>query len=196
MSEFYLYLKMGWEHVLDLNAYDHVLFLAALMVPYLFKDFKRVLLLVSLFTLGHTIALCLSVLKVVEVKASFVEFLIPITIFITALYYLFTARFSKSNRSITFVSGVTLFFGLIHGLGFSNYFKMMVADQPSNVFVPLVSFAIGIEAAQIAVVAVVLCLSFIAQSFLNFSKKEWTLILSAFILGMVTPMLLESNIWN
>lgn len=196
MNEFNLYLKLGLEHVLDVSALDHVLFLAALVIPYLFKDFKKILLLVSLFTLGHTLALFLSVFKIVQVNASFVEFLIPLTIAITALYYVFNSNGSKGKNSISFVAGVTLFFGLIHGLGFSNYFKMMVTDNSFDVIIPLISFALGIEAAQLIVVFIVLCVSYIAQHFLRFSKKEWTLILAAFILGMVTPMFLESEIWK
>ena len=122
MSEFWLYFNIGLKHVLDIDGYDHVLFLIALTVPYAFKDWKRVLILVSIFTLGHTLALLLSVFEVVIIKANLVEFLIPITILITALFHLITAGKSGKKESITFVAFVTLFFGIIHGLGFSNYF--------------------------------------------------------------------------
>ena len=118
MSEFWMYFNIGLKHVLDINAYDHVLFLMALVIPYAFKDWKNVFVLVSLFTIGHTLALLLSVYGIVQIQASLVEFLIPITILITALFHLFTAGKSSKNESITFVAIVTLFFGIIHGLGF------------------------------------------------------------------------------
>jgi len=126
MSEFMIYFKIGLSHVLDIDGYDHVLFLIALTVPYAFKDWKRVLLLATLFTAGHTVALILSVYEVIIIKATLVELLIPLTILVTAAFHLFTAGKSGKKESITFVSFVTLFFGVIHGLGFSNYFKKIL----------------------------------------------------------------------
>ena len=196
MSEFWLYFNIGLQHVLDIDGYDHVLFLLALTVPYAFKDWKRVLILVSLFTLGHTLALMLSVFEVVIIKASLVEFLIPITILITALFHLFTAGKSGKKESITFVAFVTLFFGIIHGLGFSNYFKSILPGEKTDKLVPLLEFALGIEAAQIIVVLIVLLLSFIVQSFFRFSKRDWTLVMSAFVIGVVLPMIIGSDIWR
>jgi hypothetical protein len=196
MSEFWLYFNIGLQHVLDIDGYDHVLFLLALTVPYAFKDWKRVLILVSLFTLGHTLALMLSVFEVIIIKASLVEFLIPITILITALFHLFTAGKSSKKESITFVAFVTLFFGIIHGLGFSNYFKSILPGEKVDKLVPLLEFALGIEAAQIIVVLIVLLLSFIVQSFFRFSKRDWTLVMSAFVIGVVLPMIIGSDIWR
>lgn len=196
MSEFWIYFKIGLEHVLDINGYDHVLFLIALTVPYAFKDWKRVLLLVTIFTIGHTFALLLSVFNIVTVKASLVEFLIPITILITAFFNLFTAGKSSKQESITFVGAVTLFFGVIHGLGFSNYFKSILPGNPSEKVVPLLEFALGIEAAQIIVVICVLILSFIVQTLFRFNKRDFTLVMSAFVIGVVVPMIISSPIWN
>ena len=196
MSEFLTYFNIGLRHVLDINAYDHVLFLIALVTPYAFKDWKRVLILVSLFTLGHTLSLLLSVYGIVIIKTSLIEFLIPITILTTALFHLFTAGKSGKNESITFVAMVTLFFGIIHGLGFSNYFKAILPGSASDKLVPLLEFALGIEAAQLIVVFVVLMISYIVQTFFRFSKRDWTLVMSAFVIGVVLPMILESEIWN
>ena len=196
MSQFWLYLKVGLTHVLDIHAYDHVLFLIALMVPYAFKDWKRIFVLVSLFTLGHTLSLLLSVFGIVSVKASLVEFLIPITILITAVFHLFTAGKSSKNESITFVAVITLFFGIIHGLGFSNYFKTILPGKASDKLLPLLEFALGIECAQIIVVFVVLILAYIVQTFFRFSKRDWALVMSAFIIGVVIPMIIGSEIWN
>ncbi len=196
MSEFWLYFKLGLNHVLDIHAYDHVLFLIALMVPYAFKDWKRVLLLVSLFTIGHTISLMLSVYGVVYINPSLVEFLIPITILVTAGFHLFTAGKSGKKESISFVAIITVFFGIIHGLGFSNYFKTILPGSASDKLLPLLEFALGIEAAQLVVVFIVLILAYVVQTFFRFSKRDWALVMSAFIIGVVLPMILESEIWN
>ncbi|MFN3757162.1 MAG: HupE/UreJ family protein [Flavobacterium sp.] len=196
MSEFWIYFNIGLKHVLDINAYDHVLFLLALTVPYTFKDWKRVLILVTLFTVGHTLALILSVYEVIYIKESLVEFLIPITILITAFFHLFTAGKSAKKESITFVAFVTLFFGIIHGLGFSNYFKSILPGSASEKMLPLLEFALGIETAQIIVVFFALILSYIVQTFFRFSKRDWTLVTSAFVIGVVIPMIIESEIWG
>lgn len=196
MPDFWIYFKIGLQHVLDINGYDHVLFLIALTVPYAFKDWKRVLLLVTIFTIGHTFALLLSVFNILAVKASIVEFLIPITILITAFFNLFTAGKTSKQESITFVAAVTLFFGLIHGLGFSNYFKAILPGNPTDKVVPLFEFALGIEAAQIAVVLAVLILSFMVQTLFRFNKRDFTLVMSAFVIGVVVPMIIQNPIWQ
>jgi len=196
MSQFWIYFQIGLKHVLDLNAYDHVLFLIALAVPFSFKDWKRVVLLVSLFTIGHTLALILSVFGIIAVKVNVVEFLIPITILLTALFNLFTAGKSNKKESINLVFFITLFFGIIHGLGFSNYFKTILGGTPTSKVLPLAEFALGVEAAQIVVVFIVLILSYIVQTVFRFSKRDWTLVMSAFIIGIVVPLIIESEIWN
>ncbi|MBB4801280.1 hypothetical protein HNP37_001319 [Flavobacterium nitrogenifigens] len=196
MSQFWIYFQIGLKHVLDIHAYDHVLFLIALTVPYLFKDWKRIFLLVSLFTIGHTLALILSVYGIIAIKVNIVEFLIPITILITALYHLFTAGKTSKNDGVNLVFFITLFFGIIHGLGFSNYFKTILGGSATSKLLPLGEFALGIEAAQLVVVFVVLVISYIVQTVFRFSKRDWALVMSAFIIGVVVPMIIESPIWN
>ncbi len=196
MSEFWIYFQIGLKHVLDIHAYDHVLFLIALTVPYLFKDWKRILLLVSVFTIGHTLALLLSVFGIIAIKVNIVEFLIPITILITAIFHLFTAGKASKNEGVNLIFMVTLFFGIIHGLGFSNYFKSILGGTPTSKLLPLGEFALGIEAAQLVVVFVVLIISYIVQTVFRFSKRDWALVMSAFIIGVVIPMIIESPIWN
>ncbi|WP_163410106.1 HupE/UreJ family protein [Flavobacterium ajazii] len=196
MSEFWIYFQIGLKHVLDIHAYDHVLFLIALTTPYAFKDWKRILLLVTVFTVGHTLALLLSVFGIIAVKANLVEFLIPITILITAIFNLFTAGKTFKNESLNLVFFLTLFFGIIHGLGFSNYFKTILGGTASSKLLPLGEFALGIEAAQLIVVFIVLIISYIVQTVFRFSKRDWALVMSAFIIGVVIPMIVESPIWN
>lgn len=196
MSEFWIYLQLGLRHVLDLKGYDHMLFLAALMVPYTFKDWKKILLLVSVFTLGHTLALLLSVYKILIIKAEIVEFLIPVTILVTALFGLFTAGKPAKIDNAGATVLITVFFGIIHGLGFSNYFNAILGGSAADKLLPLLEFALGIECAQIIVVLVVLILAYIAQTFLRFSKRDWTLVTSAFVIGVVLPMIATSEIWT
>ena len=195
MSEFWIYFQIGLRHVLDIKAYDHVLFLIALTVPYSFKDWKRVLVLVSLFTAGHTMALVLSVFGLIVAQATLVEFLIPITILTTAIFHLFTAGKSSKQSSISIIGFITLFFGIIHGLGFSNYFKTLLPGKGTDKLLPLLEFAFGIEAAQIIVVLVVLLASYIVQTVFRFSRRDWTLVMASFVIGVVVPMIIESEIW-
>lgn len=195
MSQFWIYFQIGLKHVLDIHSYDHVLFLIALAIPFSFKDWKRIVLLVSLFTIGHTMALLLSVFGIIAIKGSIVELLIPITILITALFNLFTAGKSNKSESINLVFFITLFFGIIHGLGFSTYFKSILGGSATSKLLPLGEFALGIEAAQIVVVFIVLILSYIVQTVFRFSKRDWTLVMSAFIIGVVLPMIIENEIW-
>ena len=196
MSEFWIYFQIGLKHVLDIHAYDHVLFLIALTIPYAFKDWKRVLLLVSVFTIGHTLALLLSVFGIIAIKVNIVEFLIPITILITAFFHLFTAGKASKNESINLIFFVTLFFGIIHGLGFSNYFKTILGGTATSKLLPLGEFALGIETAQLIVVFVVLIISYIVQTVFRFSKRDWALVMSAFIIGVVIPMIVDNPIWK
>lgn len=196
MSEFWIFFEKGLRHILDLSAYDHILFLIALTIPYAFKDWKRLLLLVTIFTVGHTLALMLSVFGVVIIKGNLIEFLIPITILIIAFFNLFTAGKSSKQESISIIGFVTLFFGIIHGLSFAGYFKTIVGGSPQSKLLPLSEFSLGIETSQIIVVFIVLILSYIVQTFFRFSKRDWTLVMSAFVIGVVLPMIIQNEIWN
>lgn len=196
MSEFWVYFQIGLHHVLDIQAYDHVLFLMALVLPFTFKDWKKIILSVTLFTLGHTTALIFSVYQIVIVRASYVEFLIPITILLTAIYNLGTLGKSHKKGKINWTFLITLFFGVIHGLGFSNYFNSLLGGSSSSKLVPLLEFALGIEAAQLAVVVTVLILAYSIQTLFKYTRRDWILVGSAFIIGLVLPMIIESEIWN
>lgn len=196
MSEFWIYFEIGLRHILNQFAYDHILFLIALIVPYTFKDWKRLLLLVSVFAVGHTLSMLLSVFGMIVIRGNLVEFLIPITILIVAVFHLFTAGKSSKNQSISMVVFVTLFFGVIHGLGFASYFKSVLGGVPQSKLLPIAEFALGIEVSQIVVVFVVLILSYIVQTFFRFSKRDWALVMSSFVIGVVLPMIIQNEIWN
>jgi len=190
MEQLKLFFELGLTHVLDINGYDHVLFLVVLAAPYLFSNWKKVLFLVTVFTVGHSISLILSSYKFVSVNSDLVEFVIPVTIAITALFNIITSGKIVQKTKIGLLFFITLLFGVIHGLGFSNYFKMIVGSADYK-FIPLIEFALGVELAQVIVVVVVLLLSSAAQNILNISKKDWVLVLSSVTLGLVIPMLLS-----
>jgi len=190
MEQLKLFFELGLTHVLDINGYDHVLFLVVLAAPYLFSNWKKVLFLVTVFTVGHSISLILSSYKFVSVNSDLVEFVIPVTIAITALFNIITSGKIVQKTKIGLLFFITLLFGIIHGLGFSNYFKMIVGSADYK-FIPLIEFALGVELAQVIVVVVVLLLSSAAQNILNISKKDWVLVLSSVTLGLVIPMLLS-----
>jgi hypothetical protein len=195
MSQFLIYFQLGLKHILDIYSYDHVLFLIALSVPFSFKDWQRILLLVTLFTLGHSMSLLLVIFGIVAIKVSVVEMLIPITILITALFNLFTAGKTNKKESINLIFFITLFFGIIHGLGFSSYFKTILGGSTTSKLLQISEFSLGIEVGQLVVIFVTLILSYIVQTFFRFSKRDWTLVMSAFIIGVVLPMILENEIW-
>ena len=192
LENFWFNVQYGINHVLDIKAYDHVLFLIVLTVPYLFKDWKRVLLLVTLFTLGHTLSLILAVYGVVTVKAALVEFLIPITILVVALFNVFTSGKGAQKEKIGVLFLSTLFFGLIHGLGFAHEFRILLNDSDSKLIL-LLEFALGIELAQIIIVIVVLLLGYIMQTIFRFNKRDWIIVISAIVVGLVIPMILNSE---
>ena len=190
MSDFLLYLKLGLTHVLDWQAYDHILFLIVLVTAYNFSNWKPIFILVSLFTIGHTVSLLLVNYSVVTISSKWVEFLIPVTILVAAFYNLLTSGKNNRSEKVGLFYVITIFFGLVHGFGFATYYKMI---NGGNGILPLLEFAIGIELAQIIVVTIVLIFNFIFQSILRFNKKDWVLVVSSIVIGLVIPML--QNNW-
>ncbi|ALJ05330.1 HupE / UreJ protein [Pseudalgibacter alginicilyticus] len=192
LENFWFNVEYGVNHVLDINAYDHVLFLIVLTIPYMFKDWKRVLLLVTMFTFGHTLSLVLAAYGVVNVDGSLVEFLIPVTIMIVALFNVFTSGKGAQKERVGVLFFSTLFFGLIHGLGFAREFQMLVGKSDNKLLV-LLEFALGIELAQIIIVFMVLFLAYIVQTIFRFSKRDWIMVISSVVVGLVIPMIIESD---
>jgi hypothetical protein len=190
MSDFWLYLKLGLTHVLDWQAYDHILFLIVLVAAYNFSNWKRIFILVSLFTIGHTASLLLANYSVVAVSSKWIEFLIPVTILVAAVYNLFASGKINRSEKATLFYVITVFFGLIHGFGFATYYKMINGGYE---ILPLLEFALGIEFAQLTIVTIVLILSFIFQSIFRFNKRDWVLVVSSIVIGVVIPML--QNNW-
>ena len=184
---------MGLTHVLDLKAYDHILFLIVLAVVFSFNQWKKVLWLVTLFTLGHSVTLALSAYGILKIRMDLIEFLIPATFFITGVMNVLTAKKSSTGKeNINLIFAVL--FGLIHGLGFSNYFKMMVGREEDKLF-PLIEFALGIEAAQIIIVLGILIIGTILQNFFRVTRRDWVLICSSIVIGFSIQMMIDRVFW-
>ncbi|WP_445757245.1 HupE/UreJ family protein [Polaribacter sp.] len=193
MDDFMLYLEMGLYHVIDLKAYDHVLFLIVLAVVFSFTQWKKLLWLVTLFTIGHSVSLSLSAYEIVKIKIELIEFLIPVTIFITGATNIFnTKKISKTKDNVNLI--FALFFGLIHGLGFSNYFRGMIGKEEDK-FLPLVEFALGIELAQIIIVIGILILGVLLESVAKVSKRDWIVVTSSIVVGFSIQMMLDRVFW-
>ena len=193
MENFILYFKMGLYHVLDFSAYDHILFLIVLAVVFSFYQWKKVLWLVTLFTIGHSLTLGLSAYGVLKLRMDIIEFLIPLTIFITGWINILSAKkrgVGEGNINLI----LALFFGLIHGLGFSNYFKMMVGREEDKLF-PLLEFALGIEVSQISIVLGILILGTLLQYFFRVAKRDWVLVSSSIVIGFSIQMMMDRVFW-
>jgi HupE / UreJ protein len=172
---FDIYLKLGFQHILDLNAYDHILFVMALCAVYSVKDWKKVLVLVTAFTIGHSLTLALSVFNIVRINPSIIELLIPITIIATALFNIFNDE--RKNKSMKVLYVAALFFGLIHGMGFSNYLNALLSEEESPLL-PLLGFNLGVECGQIIVVVISMALSYLFNDILKLSNRYWTVTVS------------------
>ncbi|MUH37295.1 HupE/UreJ family protein [Zobellia amurskyensis] len=191
MQEFVFYIKMGLEHVLDFSAYDHILFLAALAVPFSFKTWKNVVLLATVFTIAHCLSLALSAYGLVTVDVSLVEFLIPVTIMVTAIFNLLYMSKTTTVQNMQGHVLATLVFGLIHGFGFSNYFRMLMAEE-DNKLVPLLGFAAGIEISQVTIVVSVLALGWAIITATKLKKALFVVITSILIILLTIPMLIRT----
>lgn len=189
METFWFYFNLGFDHVLDVGGLDHFYFLVALSLPFAFKNWRRLLLWVSLFTLGHSLSLLVTHFEWLKIDAAWVEFLIPITICITCLSILVQKK--HSHLKGVWINLITLFFGLIHGFGFGRYFKMIASE--GEAILGLLEFAIGVEFAQILIVIFVLFMNWIALGLLKIQALKWQLIIASMVLSQA--ILMTSNNW-
>ncbi|NMM46841.1 HupE/UreJ family protein [Marinigracilibium pacificum] len=189
MDNFLLYFELGLRHILDIHGYDHILFVIALGIIFVFRDWRRVLVLITAFTIGHSITLALSAFNVVDYDHQKIEKLIVLTILITAVANLFRKKYSDSKKLISMNSVLALFFGLIHGLGFSTYFKTILGREKS-IIGPLFAFNIGLEVGQIIVVFVVLLATSLFVDLAGVKRRDWVLIISSAIAGIAVTFLL------
>jgi hypothetical protein len=184
-----MYFILGLEHILDVNGYDHILFVLALCATYQLKEWKKVVLLVTAFTVGHSLTLALAALNIISFNPTIIEILIPVTIILTGLSNILwkeknSAKLTKIKYTITFL------FGLIHGLGFSNYFRALLS-KAADIIKPLFLFNAGVEAGQLIIVAAAVLLSYVFINKLKVNVKYWNYILSGIAIIVALKLLLE-----
>ena len=192
MEDFKTWFFIGFDHILNYQALDHILFILALVVIYDFSMIKKIIFLITAFTIGHSITLALSALEVISYNQRVIEFAIPLTIVITSLSNII----NRKNNSIKFVSAnylIALVFGLIHGLGFANYLKALLFKR--NIILELFSFNIGIEVAQIIVVLAFLFLSFFISKLMFKKRENWVLFVSSAIFGISLMLTINAKFW-
>lgn len=190
MSLFELYFNLGLQHIADLKGYDHILFILTLCAVYNLKDWKKVLVLITAFTIGHSLTLALATLDLIRVDGDLIEFLIPMTIFLTALANLFSGKQKPGALQYYLKYSAALFFGLIHGLGFSNYLRSLLGTERGLVL-PLFAFNVGIEAGQIIIVLIFILLTKVVVDLMDFPKREWHVLLSGAGLGISLVLMIE-----
>ncbi len=190
MTTFGLYLSLGFEHISDVAAYDHILFLLALCAVYSFKEWKKLLILVTAFTVGHTLTLALATLNLVPVPTDLIEFFIPLTILATGIWNVLQKeqRVSRASHNVKYATA--LFFGLIHGLGFSNYLRSLLGTE-NNLIHPLFSFNVGLELGQVMIVIIILILSFLVVDVARMKRRDWNLLLSGAAIGVSLILCME-----
>ena len=189
---FQTYLQLGFEHILDINAYDHILFVIALCAVYSIQEWRRILILVTAFTIGHSLTLALSALEIVVFPAEIIEFLIPLTIFATAIFNITHHHEVRHMVRLNYL--LALFFGFIHGLGFSNFFKALMGPDES-IIGPLFAFNVGVELGQLIIVGIAVVASYIVvQKFKN-PQREWNLFISGAAAGIALILMMGAKFW-
>lgn len=196
---FQTYLGLGFDHIADLDGYDHILFIVALCAIYRLQEWRKVAILVTAFTLGHSLTLALAALNIIPVNTKWVEFLIPLTIFTTAIYNVAYHKFDLQEinsgtfgRSVNVNYVFALIFGLIHGMGFSNFFRSLTMPGKNGDLVwQLLAFNIGVELGQLAIVGIILIFSFVALNVIRIKQREYNLFVSGAAAGLSLVMMLE-----
>ena len=198
MTDFEIFLPLGFQHITDLKGYDHILFVIALCAIYRLKNWKKVAFLVTAFTIGHSITLALATLNLITYSTKLIELLIPITIVLTCLINFFhkSAEYSLDiEKPSLFRYPVAVMFGLIHGMGFSNYLKSLLGKEQS-IWQPLLAFNIGLELGQLVIVVIVLIISSLMLDIFRVKKHNWNLILSGIVLGIALTLIRDAEFWK
>ncbi|GJM62126.1 MULTISPECIES: HupE/UreJ family protein [Persicobacter] len=195
MSTFSTFFEMGWLHILDLDGYDHLLFVVALCLSFTIRQWQKILGLLTAFTVGHSISLALATFRIVKVNGDYVEFLIPLTIFITGVTHLFQLKSGTTKKSgYGWAYAVILAFGLIHGLGFSSYLQSLLG-RSQDIFTPLLAFNLGLEAGQVVIVIAYFLLfqlfTLINKKFYHYWKPTWTIA----ILTVSVILMYQAKFW-
>ncbi|MEM8492909.1 MAG: HupE/UreJ family protein [Pseudomonadota bacterium] len=194
MDSFPFYVQVGFRHISDLAGYDHILFLVALCAVYRIEHWRKIVVLVTAFTVGHSLTLALAALGTIAIPSRFIEFLIPVTILLTAISNLFRDDEASTASGMGRQYFMALFFGLIHGMGFSNYFRALLMGD-SSVVLPLLGFNIGIELGQLLVVLIIMSVSFCFLNLLRTRYRDWNVFVSGAASGMSLILMIDTKFW-
>ena len=193
MSIFSLYFNLGTHHILNFDAYDHILFITTLLAVYKLKQWRKVVVLITAFTIGHATTLVLFTLGVFSIQPRFVEFFIAVTIIITAIPNILVPLQDKLNKNLYYSKYlISALFGMVHGMGFSSYLKAMF-DGSRNMVTALFAFNLGIETGQFVVVSALFLFSWIVLNYLNIKQVIWNYILSS--IGLIVAFVLFVQRW-
>jgi hypothetical protein len=198
MSDFEIYLPLGFQHITDLKGYDHILFVVALCAVFRLKDWKKVAMLITAFTIGHSVTLALATLNFITYSTKLIELLIPITIVLTCVLNFFhksEVRSSVVEKSSFFRYPMAMAFGFIHGMGFSNYLRSLLGNEES-IWQPLLAFNIGLEIGQLVIVAISLIISSLMLDIFRVKKHDWNLILSGIVAGVALTLIRDAEFWK
>ncbi len=188
MNEFGLWFSTGLQHILDWAGYDHILYIISLCVLFSVNEWKKLFILVTAFTIGHSLTLAISVMNIITIKQSYIEVLIPLTIITTCVVNLYFRRRIKANHrndqiNYRFNYILAMVFGFIHGMGFSYLLKSMLGKEESVLF-PLLSFNLGLEAGQLIIVALMLIISVFLVRFTRIKKPDFIFFISSAVFGI------------
>ena len=197
MNDFTIYLRLGFDHITDPRGYDHVLFVVALCAVYTIRQWRQVLILVTAFTIGHSITLALATIRLIDYSTALVELLIPVTILVTAISNFFYTEPRKRRstaleqpKTVWWRYGIALAFGLIHGMGFSNYLRSLLG-RGADIIGPLLAFNIGLEIGQLLIVGLILAVAYLVLDVLRVSRLRWTLVVSGIAAGMAISLIIS-----
>ena len=192
MEEFKTWFLVGFDHILNVAALDHILFVLALVVVYKPNMIKQIVILITAFTIGHSITLIISALDLITYDQKVIEFAIPLTIVLTSFNNIVNRK-KEIKKAVNSNYVIALVFGLIHGLGFANYLKALLFE--GNIVMELFSFNVGIEAAQLVIVFIFLVCSFIGSNYLFKKRENWVLFVSYAIFGISLMLTLNAKFW-
>lgn len=195
LSEFLVFLRLGFEHIADIRGYDHILFIIALCAGYEPRHWKKLLILVTAFTIGHSVTLALATLRIITINEALVEFLIPLTIFLTGLMNILVSSpeaggIVEGKKARIAKYFLALGFGLIHGMGFSSFLRSLLGAE-EGIALPLFAFNVGLELGQILIVLAVLILTFFVVRLARMRRHDWILVLSGATAGVALTLMVE-----
>ena len=188
MSSFNSYLQLGFEHILNIEALDHVIFIIVLLAAHRPRQWLKMLIAVSLFGIGHSLSLTMASFDMVSIDSELIEFLIPLTILFTAILNLSKFGPNPESKGKYWIS---ILFGIIHGLGFSNYYEMLVMGE-NKYWSALLPFPLGIELGQILIFAIFLIVMFFGQVLMNIKNRDWNIFFSGLGFGLALVMMIKN----